>query len=79
MSSAITLHRTDTTPLYRQIADQLRDAISGGRLPAGAQLPTVRQLAAELAVTRLTVQTAYAELQSGGWIEATVGLSLIHI
>lgn len=33
----------------------------------------MRQLAAELAVTCLTVQTAYAEPQSGGWIEATVG------
>lgn len=73
MPPTITLDRTDATPLYRQIADQLREEIERGRLPAGAQLPTVRQLATELAVTRLTVQTAYAELQSGGWIEATVG------
>src|SRR5690606_40434830 len=38
-----------------------------------SQLPTVRRLAADLAVTRLTVQNAYAELQSSGWIESTVG------
>ena len=73
MSSMFTLDRRDNAPLYRQIVEQIKEAIADGRLPAGAQLPTVRQLAAELAVTRLTVQTAYAELQSGGWIEATVG------
>lgn len=73
MLSTITLNRASDTPLYRQIGDQLKAAIAEGKLPAGAQLPTVRQLAAELGVTRLTVQSAYAELQSSGWIEATVG------
>ncbi len=73
MLSTITLNRADGAPLYRQIGAQIKEAIAEGRLPAGAQLPTVRQLAAELGVTRLTVQTAYAELQSGGWLEATVG------
>lgn len=73
MLSTITLNRRESTPLYRQIGAQIKEAIAAGRLPAGAQLPTVRQLAVELGVTRLTVQTAYAELQSGGWIEATVG------
>lgn len=73
MLFTITLNRASGTPIYRQIGDQLKAAIAEGKLPAGAQLPTVRQLAAELSVTRLTVQTAYAELQSGGWIEATVG------
>lgn len=73
MLSTISLNRTEGAPLYRQIGAQIKEAIADGRLPAGAQLPTVRQLAAELGVTRLTVQTAYAELQSGGWLEATVG------
>lgn len=73
MLSTFTLNRSSDTPIYRQIGEQLKTAIVEGKLPAGAQLPTVRQLAAELGVTRLTVQTAYAELQSGGWIEATVG------
>lgn len=73
MLSTITLDRTSRAPLYRQIGEQIKEAIAEGRLPAGAQLPTVRQLAATLGVTRLTVQTAYAELQSGGWLEATVG------
>lgn len=73
MSPLFTVDRTGDTPIYRQIADQLRSAIVSGQLPPGAQLPTVRQLAQELSVTRLTVQNAYADLQSGGWIESTVG------
>ena len=73
MSLALALHRHTDQPLYRQIAEQIKDRIGDGRLPAGTQLPTVRSLAVELNVTRITVQTAYAELQSGGWIEATVG------
>ncbi|MEP7287015.1 MAG: PLP-dependent aminotransferase family protein [Chloroflexota bacterium] len=59
--------------LYRQIAEQIKLQISDGRLPAGTQLPTVRQLAHSLNVTRATAQSAYGELQSGGWVESTVG------
>lgn len=73
MSLSITLDRTLRAPIYQQVAGQIREQISTGQLPAAARLPTIRQLAGQLGVTRLTVQTAYAELQSGGWIEATVG------
>ncbi len=69
----ITIDRSNGAPIYRQIVERFQEAIAGGRLPPGAQLPTVRQLADSLGVTRLTVQNAYAELQSGGWVEATVG------
>ncbi|MCU0490557.1 MAG: PLP-dependent aminotransferase family protein [Chloroflexaceae bacterium] len=69
----INLNRTSREPLYRQLASNLQQRIRSGALPAGTRLPTVRQLAAQLGVTRLTVHSAYAELQSGGWIEATVG------
>ena len=67
------LERESNVALYHQIAEQIKDRIADGRLPPGAQLPTVRQLAAEAGVTRLTIQNAYGELQSGSWIEATVG------
>ncbi|MGL4651055.1 MAG: PLP-dependent aminotransferase family protein, partial [Caldilineaceae bacterium] len=73
MSLDLHLERAGHAPLYRQIAEQIRERISEGALPPGTQLPTVRALAAQLGVTRSTVQTAYADLQSGGWIEATVG------
>lgn len=73
MALSLDLDRAAGLSLYHQIAEQIKTQICDGRLPARAQLPTVRQLAEDLGVTRLTVQNAYGELQSGGWIEATVG------
>jgi DNA-binding transcriptional MocR family regulator len=73
MSLDFQLDRTNPVALYQQISEHLKAKISDGRLPAGARLPTVRQLASDLGVTRLTVQNAYAELQTAGWIESTVG------
>ncbi|KPV53099.1 hypothetical protein SE17_11600, partial [Kouleothrix aurantiaca] len=69
----ITLNRNSPQPLYTQLAQDIQRRIRSGALPPGARLPTVRELAVQLGVTRLTVHTAYSELQSGGWVEATVG------
>ncbi|NJN14825.1 MAG: GntR family transcriptional regulator [Oscillochloris sp.] len=69
----IELDRNSREPLYRQLAGMLQQRIRSGDLPPSTRLPTVRQLARQLGVTRLTIHSAYAELQSGGWIEATVG------
>jgi DNA-binding transcriptional MocR family regulator len=73
MSLPIELDRTARVPLYQQVAGQIKERIAAGALPPGTRLPTIRELAQQLGVTRLTVQTAYAELHSGGWIEATIG------
>jgi DNA-binding transcriptional MocR family regulator len=70
---ALQLKRESNLALYQQIAEQIKDQIGDQRLPVGARLPTIRQLAQELGVTRVTVQNAYDELQSNGWIEATIG------
>lgn len=67
------LNRESSQPLYQQIVEQIKTKVADGRLPAGTRLPTVRQLAKDLGVTRLTVQNAYGELQADGWLEATVG------
>lgn len=69
----IILNRSSPQPLYTQLAQDIQRRIRSGALPPGARLPTVRQLALQLGVTRLTVHTAYSELQAGGWVEATVG------
>jgi DNA-binding transcriptional MocR family regulator len=69
----IDLDRSSREPIYRQLAAGLQQRIRSGALPPQTRLPTVRQLATQLGVTRLTVHSAYAELQSGGWVEATVG------
>src|SRR5690348_8012756 len=50
-------------PAYRQIIDQVLGGIAAGSLKAGEQLPTVRQLAVDLAVNPNTVVRAYRELE----------------
>lgn len=50
-------------PLYRQIIDQVLGGISAGSLTSGDQLPTVRQLAVDLAINPNTVVRAYRELE----------------
>ncbi|MCG8591763.1 MAG: PLP-dependent aminotransferase family protein [Proteobacteria bacterium] len=61
------------TPVYRQIADQLRDHVAAGRLAAGERLPPIRALAQELGVHRDTVALAYDALAEDGLVESTVG------
>ena len=50
-------------PVYRQIIDQVLGGISAGTLKPGDQLPTVRQLAVDLAINPNTVVRAYRELE----------------
>jgi GntR family transcriptional regulator len=60
-------------PVYRQIIDQVRGAIASGALASGDQLPTVRQLAVDLAINPNTVVRAYRELELGGLLETHQG------
>src|SRR5437870_8274415 len=60
-------------PVYRQIIDQVRGAIASGSLVAGDQLPTVRQLAVDLAVNPNTVVRAYRELEFRGVLDSQHG------
>lgn len=73
VSLALQISRQERLAIYRQIAEQIRTQINNGELPAGSRLPTVRQLAADLGVTRLTVQNAYNRLRDDGLIESVVG------
>jgi len=60
-------------PVYRQIIDQVRGALASGALVAGDQLPTVRQLAVDLAINPNTVVRAYKELELSGLLETHQG------
>jgi GntR family transcriptional regulator len=60
-------------PVYRQIIDQVRAGMAAGTLAAGDQLPTVRQLAVDLAINPNTVLRAYRELELGGMLETHQG------
>ncbi|MCW3479183.1 PLP-dependent aminotransferase family protein [Neisseriaceae bacterium JH1-16] len=55
-------------PLYQQLYQRIRDAILAGRLPPGTRLPATRVLAADLAVSRGTVDQAYSQLLAEGFL-----------
>jgi len=57
------------TPLFDQLRTQIIDGIRTGKLPPGARLPTVRELAGRLGLAVNTVARAYRELEAAGIIE----------
>lgn len=61
------------TPIYRQIVDQVRQAVASGVLKPGDKLPSVRDMAVELAVNPNTIAKAYQELERDGVIETPRG------
>lgn len=61
-------------PLYQQIVDAVRRAVSEGRLVPESMLPSFRGLAAELMVSLITVKRAYEELEREGVIFRRQGL-----
>ena len=65
---------TSPTPIYAQLDRSIRAAIATGELEAGAQLPTVRQLAVDLAVNANTVAKVYAQLERDGILETRRGV-----
>ena len=67
------VHLSAATPVYTQIASQLRALLVSGELAAGHRLPSVRQLALDLGVHHNTVALAYRELAEEGWIELRRG------
>jgi GntR family transcriptional regulator len=72
--AVVTVDPRDSTPLYAQIERGLRAAIAAGRLQAGDQLPTVRELAVDLRVNANTVARVYADLEREGVLETRRGV-----
>jgi len=64
----LTIDTSDARPIYQQLADGIKELIAGGRLPPGAMLPPLRQLAADSGVNLNTIATAYRTLQEDGLI-----------
>lgn len=65
--------------LYRQIADQLRQLIDDGEYPVGSRLPTERELAEQLGVSRPTVREALIALEVEGRLRIRVGSGIYVI
>ncbi|MDQ7794911.1 MAG: GntR family transcriptional regulator [bacterium] len=60
-------------PIYAQLTGQIRALVAAGAVSAGEPLPSVRELAVELAISPNTVARAYLELERSGWVEAVPG------
>jgi GntR family transcriptional regulator len=73
----ITVDEQDARPIYQQIVDEIKRLIARGELQQGAPLPSVRQLASDLAVNFNTVAGAYRELQHEGLISVRHGLGAV--
>src|SRR5271157_4678707 len=69
-----TLDLQSGVPVYRQIIDQVQAGVATGALRPGHQLPTVRQVAVDLAINPNTVLRAYRELEIRGVIMTQQGI-----
>ena len=67
------LDHRDSRPIYTQIIDHYRELIAAGVLLPGEKLPSVRELAVELAINPNTIQRAYRTLEMEGWIATVPG------
>jgi GntR family transcriptional regulator len=63
-------------PIYRQLMDQLRRRVAAGQWQAGQELPSVRELALQLAVHPMTISKAYGLLETEGLLERRRGLAM---
>lgn len=64
----IVINYRDARPIYEQVRDGIRKLIVGGVIADGEKLPSVRTLAAQLAINPNTIMRAYSELEAGGYI-----------
>ena len=67
------LDRQSGVPAYRQLVDQVRQALRLGILQPGDQLPTVRDVVRQIAINPNTVHRAYRELEQQGLTEGRPG------
>jgi DNA-binding FadR family transcriptional regulator len=75
----VPLEAVEARRLYRQVADQLRSLIDGGEYAVGSRLPTERELAEQLKVSRPTVREALIALEVEGRVRIRVGSGIYVI
>jgi len=69
----ISLNYRDPRPIYEQLEEKLRRLILSGAIAEGEKLPSVRELAAQLAINPNTIQRAYRELEQAGFLYSVPG------
>jgi GntR family transcriptional regulator len=61
-------------PMYKQVTDQIKDAIASGTLRPETKLPSIREMAKELKISMITIKRAYTDLENEGYILTRSGL-----
>ena len=69
----LSLNYRDSRPIYEQVRDGLRRLIITGVIPPGDKLPSVRTMAAQLAINPNTIQRAYESLEQEGYAYSVPG------
>jgi GntR family transcriptional regulator len=69
----LSLNPSNGVPIYRQVIQQLRERILSGQMPAGEQLPSVRDLSVQLSINPLTAAKVYQHLEREGLVESRRG------
>lgn len=69
----LNINYKDPRPIYEQVRDSLRQYILSGAIAPEEKLPSVRELAAQLAINPNTIQRAYRELEAKGLIYTVAG------
>lgn len=69
----VTINYRDGRPFYEQVKSDLRRLVVSGTIAPGEKLPSVRELAGQLAINPNTIQRAYRELEAEGYIVSVPG------
>lgn len=69
----LNLNYRDSRPIYEQLRDGYRELLISGAILPGERLPSVRELATQLAINPNTIQRAYRELEAEGYIYSIPG------
>ncbi len=69
----IIIKNANNEPIYAQINNQIKNAITSGELNEGDLLPSIRNLAKDLRISVITTKRAYDELESEGYIYSVAG------
>ena len=69
----LSINYKDSRPIYEQVRDSIRRMILTGAIAPGEKLPSVRELAATLAINPNTIQRSYRELEHMGLIVTIAG------
>jgi GntR family transcriptional regulator/MocR family aminotransferase len=73
MNVLINIDASLPKPIYRQIVEELKNAILDGYLKAGEKLPSTRDLGKALGISRFTVMRSYEDLVSAGYVKIATG------